>query len=66
MRWSYQRDKHVINLFVWPGNGDGSPQTVERQGYNIVHWSQDGMTFWAILDLELAQLDEFAADWRRQ
>ena len=61
----YQRDKHVINLFVWPGNGDAPPQTGERQGYNIVHWSQGGMTFWAVSDLELAQLDEFATDWRR-
>ena len=59
----YQRDKHVINLFVWPGAGDQPLQTAERQGYNIVHWSQDGMNFWAVSDLELAQLDEFAADW---
>ena len=61
----YQHGKHVINLFVWPGNGDMPPQTVESQGYNIVHWSQDDMTFWAISDLELAQLDEFAVVWRR-
>ena len=61
----YQRGKHIINLFVWPGNGDMPPQSVESQGYNIVHWSQDDMTFWAISDLELAQLNAFAADWRR-
>jgi anti-sigma factor RsiW len=61
----YQRDKHVINLFVWPDNGDMPPQTVESQGYTIVHWSQGGMTFWAVSDLAPAQLDEFSADWRR-
>jgi anti-sigma factor RsiW len=61
----YQRDKHVINLFVWPGAGDGPPQTAERQGYNIVHWSQGGMNFWAVSDVELSQLKEFAADWRQ-
>ena len=60
----YQRDKHVINLFVWPGNGDTPPQTAERQGYNIVHWSQDGMNLWAVSDVEMAQLKEFAQDWR--
>ena len=61
----YQRDKHVINLFVWPGSGgDASPQTAERQGYNIVHWSEGGMTFWAVSDVELSQLKQFAADWR--
>jgi anti-sigma factor RsiW len=60
----YQRDKHVIDLFVWPGAGDAPPQTAERQGYNIVHWSRDGMNFWAVSDVEMAQLKQFAADWR--
>ena len=60
----YQRDKHVINLFVWPGIGDTPPETAERQGYNILHWSQDGMNFWAVSDVEMAQLKQFAADWR--
>jgi len=60
----YQRDRHVIDLFVWPAAGDAPPQTAERQGYNIVHWSQDGMNFWAVSDVELSQLKEFAADWR--
>jgi anti-sigma factor RsiW len=60
----YQRDKHVINLFVWPAAGDTPPETAERQGYNIVHWSQSGMNFWAVSDVELSQLKEFADDWR--
>jgi anti-sigma factor RsiW len=61
----YQRDKHVIDLFVWPASGETPPQTGERQGYNIVHWSQNGMAFWAVSDLEAAQLKQFAEDWRR-
>ena len=61
----YQRDKHVIDLFVWPAAGDAPQQAAERQGYNIVHWSQDGMNFWAVSDVELSQLKQFAADWRR-
>jgi anti-sigma factor RsiW len=61
----YQRDKHVIDLFVWPAAGETPPQSAERQGYNIVHWSQNGMAFWAVSDLETAQLKQFAEDWRR-
>jgi anti-sigma factor RsiW len=61
----YQRDKHVIDLFVWPAAGETSPQSAERQGYNIVHWSQNGMAFWAVSDVEAAQLKQFVADWRR-
>jgi anti-sigma factor RsiW len=61
----YQRDKHVIDLFVWPGSAAAPLQTAERQGYNIVHWSQDGMNFWAVSDVEMAQLKQFAEDWRK-
>jgi anti-sigma factor RsiW len=61
----YQRDKHVINLFVWPAAGDAPLQAAERQGYNLVHWSQGGMSFWAVSDVEAAQLKEFAADWQK-
>jgi len=63
----YQRDKHLIDLFVWPAAGGtaGPPLTTERQGYNVVHWVQDGMNLWAVSDLEAGQLREFAEDWRR-
>jgi len=61
----YQRDKHIINLFVWPGAGDTPLQTAERQGYNIVHWSEGGMNLWAVSDVEMAQLKQFAADWSK-
>jgi anti-sigma factor RsiW len=65
----YQRDKHIINLFVWPtGTALGavsSPETAERNGYNVVHWTQDGMNFWAVSDVERKQLRDFAAEWQR-
>jgi anti-sigma factor RsiW len=62
----YQRDKHVINLFVWPASGAAPQLTAERtvQGYNIVHWTAGGMNFWAVSDVERNQLDEFAALWK--
>jgi anti-sigma factor RsiW len=63
----YQRDKHVIDLFVWPAAGGSArpPETAQRQGYNVVHWSEDGMMLWAVSDLEAGQLREFVEDWRR-
>ena len=63
----YQRDKHIIDLFVWP-SGSGAPTapaSAERNGYNVVHWTQDGMNFWAVSDVEPNQLRDFAADWQR-
>ena len=57
----YQRDKHLINLFIWPSD-KGAPAEVARvtrQGYNLIHWSGSGMNFWAVSDLEERQLQEF-------
>jgi anti-sigma factor RsiW len=63
----YQRDKHIIDLFLWPaGNGTVSAAAnAERNGYNVVHWVQDGMNFWAVSDVEPNQLRQFAAMWQR-
>ena len=58
----YQRRQHLINLFIWPSavNPNGTESASVRQGYNLIHWQNVGMTFWAISDLNLAELQEFA------
>ncbi|HEY1797476.1 MAG TPA: anti-sigma factor [Stellaceae bacterium] len=63
----YQRDKHLIDLYVWPENGTRNtpPSTTAENGYNVVHWSADGMTLWAVSDVEATQLADFASDWRK-
>ncbi len=63
----YQHDKHLIDLYVWPAANDSPqpPATAQAQGYNLVHWRDGGMALWAVSDLEVAQLREFAEDWRR-
>jgi anti-sigma factor RsiW len=57
----YQRRKHFINVFVWPGvTGTSSPQIVEpRQGYNMTRWSRGGFQFWAVSDVGAPDLAEF-------
>jgi len=57
----YQRRKHVINLFVAQHLGARHPRTVADsiQGYNVRHWSQDGLDLWAVSDLVGDELDEF-------
>jgi anti-sigma factor RsiW len=36
----YQRRKHFINLFVWPGpaNAAKTTKTITREGYQLLHW----------------------------
>ncbi len=57
----YQRRKHFINVFVWPGEaGSISTQTLEpRQGYNLMRWSRGGFQFWAVSDVSAADLADF-------
>jgi anti-sigma factor RsiW len=59
----YKRHQHTINLFIWPsGSSNSSPQPLSIKGFNIVHWTQGHMTYWAISDLNAVELSEFARD----
>jgi len=56
----YHRQKHLINLFIWPATGSDSDVKKEtRQGYHMFHWTRSGMTYWAVSDVEESQLQEF-------
>ena len=57
----YKRRNHVINLIIWPSSHDTHVKTkaLARQGYHLVHWSQSGMMYWAISDLNDTELQEF-------
>ena len=57
----YQHRQHYINVFVWPSTGasDASERALVRQGYNLINWTNAGMNYWAISDLNLAELQQF-------
>ena len=61
---AYGRNRHVINLFVWP-SPPGEPGldtgSESRQGYALLHWRQGGMTFWVASDLNPAELGRFVS-----
>jgi anti-sigma factor RsiW len=61
----FQRHKHLINLFIWPAKQkDSNPASFTPiQGYNLIHWSQADMTFWAVSDLNEKELTEFVQDF---
>ena len=62
----YGRDKHVIDLYVWPAARSAPSGVDNRAGYNIQRWSQDGMAFSAVSDLNGRELDEFARLWQQR
>jgi anti-sigma factor RsiW len=57
----YRRRKHIINLFVARrlGREHAFVTTSTVQGYNVRHWSDQGLDFWAVSDLDGEELGEF-------
>jgi anti-sigma factor RsiW len=60
----YRRREHVINLFTWPTaqaaqEGDAKVRTLSRQGFNLMHWVQAGMNYWAVSDLNQEEMQQF-------
>jgi anti-sigma factor RsiW len=62
----YRRRQHVINLFTWPlSSTDTGKSRFAQDGFNVVHWSDGMMTYWAISDLDAADLLEFMDLYRK-
>jgi anti-sigma factor RsiW len=58
----YQRRLHIINLFVWPsdsGRNTGA-ESFAKDGYNVSHWERNGFEFWAVSDVNAADLKAFS------
>jgi anti-sigma factor RsiW len=57
----YQRRKHSFNLFIWPSapGSETRSRMVTRQGYHLFQWTQSGMTFWTVSDLNERELEDF-------
>lgn len=55
----YRHRQHPINLFIWPASKGEPPQAMTRLGYNLVHWTDGALTYWAVSDLNLGDLQSF-------
>src|SRR5260370_30848590 len=58
----YQRQKHYINLYIWPAeqnNATGELAT-KRHGYNLLHWTNSAMNHSAASDLNGVELQDLA------
>jgi anti-sigma factor RsiW len=62
----YRHAKHIISLTAMPAEShfelDKSPRNVN--GYNVVHWIENGVSYWAISDLAAEELENFARLFR--
>lgn len=64
----YRHRQHLIDIFIWPDSGANavSMPASSKQGFNILHWTDAGMTFWAISDVSPADLKTFAETFERE
>jgi anti-sigma factor RsiW len=58
----YRRREHIINLFISPAEhaSDTQPQSHVLDGYNILHWTKSGMSYWAVSSVSNGELEKFA------
>jgi anti-sigma factor RsiW len=57
----YTRGQHTINLFVWSEASDAVRSSDARtiRGFHVRHWTHGGMSYWAVSDVNDAELDQF-------
>jgi anti-sigma factor (TIGR02949 family) len=58
----YGRRKHIISVFIWPSpQPDPPPQSGSVQGYQWTAWSRAGMEYYAVSDVNAADLQQLQA-----
>lgn len=56
----FGRRRHFVNLFIWPENGtDTGEMSQSYNGYSLLHWLNDGLSYWAVTDASPADLSQF-------
>jgi anti-sigma factor RsiW len=62
----YRRRQHLISLSSVASSASAILVAVPRAiaGYNVVSWTDGGLTYWAVSDVAPADLDSFAKDFR--
>ena len=67
----YKRRQHVVNVFCWPSSAPAAAGLADKladdaaslaiNGYNGVQWYAGGMRYWAVSDLNPAELTQLQA-----
>ncbi|MCS0583954.1 anti-sigma factor [Massilia pinisoli] len=63
----YRRNRHPINLYVWPGaDRVAAAAATQAQGYHLVRWSDGTMNYAAVSDVAEGDLAQFVEALRAQ
>jgi anti-sigma factor RsiW len=60
----YRHAQHVINVYEWPvSDSDSRPRLSSRRGFQLFSWTHSGLAYWAVSDLNAADLQKFVGLW---
>jgi anti-sigma factor RsiW len=62
----YRHRKHLISLTEVPARGraNAAPVRGGSDGYNVVHWTEGGVAYWAVSDVAAGDLEDFVQKFR--
>ena len=60
----YARNRHLIDVFVWPADAAAAVRPSLHRGFSVVHWADGSMQYWAVSDVERGELERFARLWQ--
>jgi anti-sigma factor RsiW len=60
----YRHGAHLISLFEIPSSATGGEGHRMIAGYNVARWSENGVAYWAVSDMEEAELAAFSKAFR--
>lgn len=52
----YRHNNHLINVFMWPQRAEQTATLTSVQGFNLLQWSDKGMHYSAISDMNAQEL----------
>lgn len=56
----YGRRLHTINLFVSrQAKGESDGGSFSERGYSVIHWTSNGLSYWAVSDAAAPELEAF-------
>lgn len=61
---AYQLRLHKIDLYQWPAEHGAGHEVLQRRGFHLVRWSDATTQYWAVSDVDSAELERFADAWR--
>lgn len=58
----YRRRLHLVDVFAWPAGAapPAAPALLRERGYGLLSWTKNGVAYWAVSDLDPAELRRLA------